>query len=195
MTCFSFQSKAQEVTKPLSISGVALDAETMQGVPFTTVSVGDGRRGTICDNSGYFSILAMPADTLHFRSVGYKPMDFVLPKELSGDRYSVIQLMVKDTIMLEEVVVHAFPSEQSLQSAFQISAPVRPLQQETQRMQHEVRKVMVQSYNQDKYYYDQWRYAKMYNMNGTMPPNNWLNPMTWSNFIRDWSSGYYEKKK
>jgi hypothetical protein len=46
--------------------------------------------------------------------------------------------------------------------------------------------LLEEQYNQNSPYYDQWRYARLYEMTGIVPPNNFLNPMTWSNFIRDW---------
>ncbi|MFT4741950.1 MAG: hypothetical protein ACI9XJ_001237, partial [Marivirga sp.] len=46
--------------------------------------------------------------------------------------------------------------------------------------------ILKEQTKENKAYYDQYRYAKLYDLTGIVPPNNFLNPITWSNFIRDW---------
>lgn len=86
-----------------------LDAENMEPVPFTTVLIGEGKSGTVADNSGYFSFLAYPGDTITFRSVGYRTSNFIIPKLLEGKTYSLIELMVQENVLLEEVKVYPLP--------------------------------------------------------------------------------------
>jgi hypothetical protein len=89
----AFSVAGQDVQKePINITGLTLDAESLDPLPFTSILVGDGKRGTISDNTGYFSFLAYPGDTITFRSVSYKNSKFVIPKMLAGETYSLIHL-------------------------------------------------------------------------------------------------------
>ncbi len=171
---------------PINLSGVILDAENMEPVPYTYVLMDEGKRGTVADNTGYFSFLAYPGDTIMFRSVGYQNRIFVIPEILDGNSYSLIELMVKDNLILDEVVVSPLPEIDVFAKTI-LKTDLTPEQMDDiSRFKKRMNNLLEQEYEKDKYYYDQWRYAKLYDMTGLVPPNNFLNPITWSNFIRDW---------
>src|SRR5690554_2634207 len=98
---FSYAAFGQK-TEPVNLTGVVLDAENLDPLPFTTILFKDGKTGTIADNSGYFSFLAFPGDTITFRSVGFQTSTFVIPHLLEGDTYSLIQMLVRESLMLDE---------------------------------------------------------------------------------------------
>ncbi len=181
------QDTAKRVpTDPINLSGVILDAENMEPVPYTYVLLDEGRRGTVADNTGYFSFLAYPGDTIVFRSVGYQNRMFIIPEILDGNSYSMIELMVRDNLILDEVVVYPMPDIDVFAKTI-LENDLSPKQIENiSRFKRNMDGLLKQEYENDKLYYDQWRYAKLYDMTGLMPPNNFLNPITWSNFIRDW---------
>jgi hypothetical protein len=181
----SFSSYSQN-EDPINITGVILDAENMEPIPFTSVLIGDGRSGTVADNSGYFSFLAYPGDSITFRSVGYQKSSFVIPSLLEGKTYSLIELMVRENVLLDEITVYPLPDVDYFTNTI-----VRKELTDTQKKQlndfkKDLDNIVSEQNRRNGPYYDQWRYARLYEMTGLVPPNNFLNPMTWSNFIRDW---------
>ncbi|MBK6267428.1 carboxypeptidase-like regulatory domain-containing protein [Marivirga sp. S37H4] len=186
-TIFSALGQTEEA-KPIHLTGVILDAENLEPVPFTSVLIDAGKRGTVADNTGYFSFLAYPGDTITFRSVGYESRDFIIPEILEGDTYSLIELLVRENIILEEVVVSPLPEMEDFAETM-LKQELTDLQKvKINEFKKDLNQILNQQHERDKYYYEQWRYAKLYDMTGIVPPNNFLNPLTWSNFIRDWRS-------
>jgi hypothetical protein len=172
--------------KSLQISGVVLDAESLEPIPFTSILIRDKSMGTVADNSGYFSFLAQPGDTITFRSVGYQQRIFVIPTSLSSKSYSLIELMIRENVLLDEVVVYPLPDFDEMASTM-LKRELTPYQQkQIVSFNRDLDQLLEEQTRKNEEYYDQIRYAKFYNMTGIIPPNNFLNPMTWSNFIRDW---------
>lgn len=183
----SFSSHAQN-ENILKITGVILDAESLEPIPFTSILIRDNSTGTVADNSGYFSFLAQAGDTITFRSVGYQNRQFIIPRIAAGKVYSMIELMVKENLLLEEVAVYPLP-EHSYFAKTILKKDLSPLQQEQIiAFKNDLDKILAEQTKADAPYNDQYRYAKLYDMTGLVPPNNFLNPITWSNFIRDWKN-------
>lgn len=181
----SFTSLAQK-EDPINITGVILDAENMEPIPFTTVLIGEGKSGTVADNSGYFSFLAYPGDTITFRSVGYQISTFIIPALLEGKTYSLIELMVRENVLLDEVTVYPLPDVDYFTNTI-VKTELTDIQKnQLDDFKRDLNSLLENQYEKNSPYYDQWRYARLYEMTGIVPPNNFLNPMTWSNFIRDW---------
>jgi len=182
---FSFGASAQK-DDPINITGVVLDAENMEAIPFTTILMGDGKSGTVADNSGYFSFLAFPGDTIVFRSVGYQTSTFIIPELLEGKTYSLIELMVRENVLLDEVTVYPLPDADYFTDTIVKKELTDVQQYQLNNFKRELNLLLEKQYDQNSPYYDQWRYARLYEMTGIVPPNNFLNPMTWTDFIRDW---------
>jgi hypothetical protein len=182
---FNLSAFAQQ-QDPINITGVILDAENMEPVPFTTVLIGDGKSGTVADNSGYFSFLAYPGDTINFRSVGYQTSTFIIPQLLEGKTYSLIELMVRENVLLDEITVYPLPDADYFTKTIVKTDLTDVQKRQLNNFKSDLNNLLKEQYEQNNPYYDQWRYARLYEMTGIVPPNNFLNPMTWSNFIRDW---------
>lgn len=180
--------------KGITITGVLLQADSLLTIPYVAVSVKNNFRGTVSNNLGHFSIVVDKFDTLEFSAIGYKTAHFVVPDLVDSD-YSLIQLLTKETIVLEEVEVVAWPDEASFIRAFHNYQIPRGEDDRIFEMKKELGDVLQDQYEKDKYYYDQMRYSKLYNTTGFTPPNNFLNPISWSNFIRDWRGGAFKTKK
>ncbi|MEZ5147564.1 MAG: hypothetical protein R2759_10925 [Bacteroidales bacterium] len=50
--------------------------------------------------------------------MGYKRAEFVIPDTIHGDRYSLIQVMSSDTIVLPQTVIYPWPSREEFVDAF-----------------------------------------------------------------------------
>ncbi|MGI9544399.1 MAG: carboxypeptidase-like regulatory domain-containing protein, partial [Cyclobacteriaceae bacterium] len=181
-------TKAQE-NQAIQVSGVVLQHDSLQAMPYTSILIKNSEQGTVCDNSGYFSLFISAGDTLQFSNVGYKTAQFILPTVLATQHYSLIQLMERDTILLEQITIEPWPKVEDFMQAFLEAEVEEPQRQNTRRMQRELALLLKGQMELDKAYYDQMRYSKLYHTSGVVPPNNFLNPLTWSKFIKDWREG------
>lgn len=193
----TLSARAQNKNKSVNsvrVTGVVLDADDHKAIPYVNIRIAGTMYGTAADNNGYFSIFINSGDTLRFSSIGYQEAVFIMPYKLSSNQYSLMQLMRKETVMLSEVVVFPWPSIESFEEAFLDVKPHRNMDDLVFEVQRDIKKT-VNKNEQYEYYYDQMRYNKLYELHGEIPPNNFLNPIRWANFIRDIDSGKFKKKK
>lgn len=169
--------------KAVSILGVVLDAENRVPIPSVNVVLKGTLFGTSTDLNGHFTIIMQRTDTLVFSSIGYEKSYFTFDATLEKDGYTLVQLLVKNTLQLQEVIVFPWPEWEVFERAFLKNTPTTlPLNRalEVKKTLAEVSEI---EYQTNKFMYDQMRYQKLYDLNGIVPPNNFLNPVNWTNFI------------
>ena len=174
----------RRAANPVLLTGVVMDADAQKPLPYVNIQVQGTVYGTASDSNGYFSIFVNPGDTLRFSYIGYRTAYFVMPYNVEGNRYSLIQLLRQESILLSEVVVFPWPTLDQFKNAFldadvpdDEDARINVVRQQVQQDAEE---------NQlNEYEADQMRYQRLYELNQIFPANNFLNPMRWSNFIRD----------
>ncbi len=181
----------------IQFSGVVI-GDSLEPVPYCTVIDQVTKRGTVSDYYGYFSFVAHKGDSIRFSSVGFKTSYYVIPDTLKENKYSLIHILSTDTIMLPTAVIYPWPSKEQFAEAFvNVEIPnddykraVHNLEQAklkeradgipmngSMNYNHEMQQV------QDKLYYA-----------GQLPPNNLLNPIAWSNFIKSWKDGKLKRQ-
>src|SRR5690606_7685573 len=69
-------------------------------------------------NMGVFSIVAYKGDTLQFSQMGFRSKEYVIPKNITGHYFSLIQLMTQDTFYLPETIIRPLPSKEQFDYAF-----------------------------------------------------------------------------
>ena len=181
--------------RSITISGVVMDADSVTAIPYVNIRLKDTFFGTISDNSGHFAFSASEGDTLLFSFVGYFDAYFVMPNDLKGNSYSLIQLMRKETIMLEEVVIFPWPEYDQLKKAF-LDAELKPsLDDISIKAIKKIDRISQDEYLRNRNYYNVYHNNQLYDMTGIVPPNNFLNPLQWSNFIRDVMDKKYKSEK
>ena len=191
---------AQEHDKDLiQISGVVVSADSIQPVPFTHIIIINACRGTISDYYGYFSFVAQKNDTVLFSSVGYKKGMFVIPDTISKNRYSLIQVLVSDTIMLAETVIYPWPTKEQFKEAFiNLKVPDDGLAIARKNLDPEEMRQRAEYYGMDgsmnyrNYIYNET--SKLYYIGQTQPITI-LNPFAWAQFIKAWREGKFKRKK
>ena len=184
---------AQTDSTVVQVSGVVVEADSLLPIPFASVTIKHSGRGAITDQYGHFTLLVKELDTLVFSNVGFRSTVFVVPPELSQRHYGLVQTMVRDTVMLEEVVILPWPTLEEFEAAF-LSLDPRDVKTARRRQaQRNIQQSLDAQLQAEKFYYDQMRYSRLYELTGEAPPNNFLNPITWSNFIRDWKNGAFER--
>lgn len=171
---------------PLTVSGIVISSDSILALPFTSIFVNQLPKGTISSNSGFFKLVIYPTDTLTFSAVGYKKAQFVVPDDLVGKQYSLVQALVRDTIILEEVTVYSLPTTSEFMESF--SDQPQGFEKRMEQMSSELRSVLEEDIILGKYQPVDANdgITRMYSAHwGLVPPNNFLNPIRWTQFVND----------
>ena len=84
----------------VQFSGVVVEGDSLQPIPYTSIIVQNGYRGTVSDYFGYFSFVAQEGDTIEFSAIGFNSAFFIIPDTLTNNKYSLIQVLKVDTVRL-----------------------------------------------------------------------------------------------
>ena len=182
----------------IQLSGVVIDEESLDPMPYTTVFDRSIRRGVIADFYGFFSTPVYPGDTLYFSYFGYKTSTYVVPDTLTDNRYSIIHMLHKDTLNITEVVVYPWPSREDFARAF---VEMEPYDDALRRAQRELSGeslafVAARLEGDASLAYgltQQQNYTRLYTQ-GQLPANNLFNPYAWAKLIKDWKAGKLSKQ-
>ncbi len=182
----------------VQLYGVVMTADSLKAIPFASVVVNKKGRGTITNNDGVFSIAVNKGEHITFTCMGFKDRTILIPKNLEGNQYSVIQLMVNDTNFLPATILKPRPTRAQFERDF-VNAKVDDDLFETARKNtsESQKRIMLANLPHDgkeavgasltnqasKYYYS-----------GQLPPMNILNPAAWKSFINSWKRGDYKSK-
>ena len=182
----------------IQFSGVVVTHDSLKPVPYTNIIDKTTRRGTISDYFGYFSFVATKGDTLIFSCVGYKKSEFIIPDTLTTNKYSLIQLMYEDTVLLKTAIIYPWPSKEQFAKAF-VNTEIpnddynRALANlERADMKERMDAIPMNAAMNFKWQQQQYQ-SKLYYA-GQYPPNNLMNPIAWAKFIEAWKNGDFKKK-
>lgn len=177
------QLVAQEFIR---FTGLVLDRDDFEGIQGTAILNQTRGKGAVSDSLGFFTIEALPGDTLLFSDIRYVRSVFVVPDLLDQSDYGIIQLLVSNTQILDEVAVYSFPSEKEFKEAFMgINRNEPDSAFLARRAQSNLMQTVRTAYQNDKYYYEMWADRRIYELTGQIPPNHFLDPIRWTNFLRD----------
>lgn len=195
---------AQSKDDLVQFSGIVVTADSLDPVPFTNIAVNNTSRGTTSDYFGFFSIVVHKKDIITFSAVGYKKVSYHIPDTLSADRYSLIQVMTSDTIMLSETVIYPWPTKEQFRYAFlKLNVPDDDIEIAKKNMERMAMKDADRKHRDPELYaMDGYQNYRNYTTNmadklyyaGQAPPNNLLNPFAWAKFIEAWKRGDFIKK-
>jgi len=183
----------------IQFSGVVVDADSLEPVPYTSIIIQNTRRGTLSDFYGYFSFVALKNDTIVFSSMGYKKNVFVIPDTITQKRYSLIHVMNADTIMLSPTVIYPWPTQEEFKKAFvELDIPDDDIAIARKNLARAEMKERVMNYQMDGSMnyknYMQNETSKLYYA-GQSTPITIFNPFAWAQFIKAWKEGKFKRKK
>lgn len=182
----------------VQLYGVVMTADSLMGIPSVSVMVKGQNRGTFSSDQGVFSIVVMKGDEVEFTSVGYKPKLVSIPKQLEGNQYSVIQLLVTDTQYLPVTIIKPKPTREQFERDFvRLDVPDDNLEIARQNTDAAKRRVLMRTLPNDgreATNYSLRQQANKYYSAGQMPAQNIFNPFAWSEFISAWKRGDFKNK-
>ena len=183
----------------VQLSGVVVSGDSLTPVPFTSVLIKGENRGTMCDYYGFFSLVVAKNDTIVFSSVGYKKAQVVIDDTLSDIRYSMIQMMQKDTLELPTTDVYPWPSKEQFRTAFlSLNTPKDDYDRAFENLTREDVRLAIQgvplSAQAKSALAVQQEYTRLYQQ-GQLPQVSLLNPVAWAQFIEAWKKGNFKSKQ
>ncbi|MBS1761437.1 MAG: carboxypeptidase-like regulatory domain-containing protein [Bacteroidetes bacterium] len=182
----------------VQLFGVVMTADSLQALPGVSIMVKGQNRGTISSDKGVFSIVVLKGDAVEFTSVGYKSKTVDIPKDLKGNQFSVIQLMVTDTVYLPATIIKPRITRQQFDRDFVNTViPDDDIAIARANNDEATRRALMASLPPDgKEASSQYlrQNAKKLYYSGQVPPQNIFNPFAWSEFIKAWKRGDYKRK-
>lgn len=182
----------------VQLYGVVMTADSLQGIPGVSIMIKGENRGTISNDQGVFSIVVMKGDRVEFTSIGYKPKLVDIPRNIQGNQYSMIQLMISDTQYLPLTIIKPRPSREQFERDFvNTQIPADQYEIARQNTEESKRRILARTLPRDGneaaslnlrqnaakgYYY------------GQAPPQNIFSPFAWNEFIQAWKRGDFRRK-
>jgi hypothetical protein len=197
--CCYINAGAQQKDTVVQLYGVVMTADSLEGLDGVSVSVIGKGRGTITNYQGVFSIAVLKGDEIEFTYVGYKPKTVQIPRNLQGNEFNVVQLMISDTNYLAATVIRPRPSRQQFERDFvNTQLPDDMYEMARQNMEENKRIALMRSLPSDgkeAVNYVMRQTANRATYAGQIPPMNILNPFAWQQFVKAWKRGDFKKKK
>jgi hypothetical protein len=182
----------------VQLYGVIMTADSLVGIPAVSVMVKGQNRGTITNNQGVFSIVVLKGDQVEFTHVTYKSKTISIPRNIEGNQYSIIQLMVVDTVYLPATIIRPRPTpEQFARDFVNTKVPDDNIEIARQNTDAAKRRVLLRTIPGDGGEATRMQFNKIANKavySGQMPPMNILNPAAWADFIQAWKRGDFKNK-
>lgn len=198
---FSATGRAQFETSRDSVVqlyGVVMTADSLVGIPAVSIVVKGQNRGTISNAQGVFSIVVLKGDQVEFTHVTYKPKTITIPRNLEGSQYSVVQLMVIDTVYLPATIIKPRPTpDQFARDFVKNKVPDDDIEIARRNTSAANRRVWMRTVPGDGGEASRVQFNKIANRavyQGQMPPMNIFNPAAWADFIQAWKRGDFKNK-
>lgn len=182
----------------VQLYGVIMTADSLVGIPAVSVVIKGQNRGTMTNAQGVFSIVVLKGDEVEFTHVSYKPKTIAIPRSLDGNQFSVIQLMVADTVYLPATILRPRPTPEQFARDFVntkiVDDDIEIARQNTSAAK---RRILLQTTPGDGGEATRIQFNKIANRavyQGQTPPMNIFNPAAWADFIDAWKRGDFKRK-
>jgi hypothetical protein len=131
--------------------------------------------------------------------MGYRKKRYIIPKELSSNRYSVIQLMTQDTFYLPVTIIRPQLSKSQFEQAFK-TWDIPDDKYETARKNTEFQTMRMLVFNlakdgrENQHAYQNIQAQRNY-WAGGQPPMTIFSPLAWMDFFKAWKRGDFRRKR
>lgn len=185
-------TKSVDSVKYVQVTGIVIN-DSLQRLPFTAVYDKTTQRGVICDYYGYFALVVHPGDTIQFSFIGFKKKTFIVPEPDSTNSLSIVTLLEHDTVMAAPVDVYPWPSREEFAEAFvNLEIDNDAINRAKKRLSPQEMAFVYGTMGSDasiSYKAQTANYLNQVYYRGQQAPNNLLNPVAWSNFLKSLNNG------
>lgn len=182
----------------VQFSGVVVTGDSLEPVPFTSILTKGSFRGTISDVYGYFSFVAQTGDTIEYAAVGFKRGHYVIPDSLGDNKYSMIHVLIPDTVLLKPLEVYPWPSKEQFREAFlALNISDSEYQRALKHLNSAEAIQRMENLPPDPglaaHFQSLQDNTRIYNQ-GMAPTMNLFNPIAWAQFVQAWRAGSFKKQ-
>jgi len=192
------QEKIPQDQDLAQFTGFVLSSDSTKNIPFVTIKVINANRGTYSDMQGYFSFVAKKTDIITFTCIGYKPVAFAFPKDLTGYKFNAVITLEEDTFYLPEFVKRNYPTPEEFDYML-VNGKAMP--DELSIAQNNLRRKQLRDLSNtlenDGINNSNWtfnQYADRAYYNGQPQPIRLLDPLAWGKFIKAIENGDFKRK-
>ncbi len=182
----------------VQLFGIVMTADSLKAIPSVTVKIKGVNRGTYTNEQGVFSLVVMKGDEIEFSSIGYKPKLAQIPRDLEGNQFSMIQLMVTDAQYLPATIIKPRPTREQFERDFvNVSIPDDDLEIARKNTDESKRRILARTIPTDGRESSNMmlrKNAQRYYYYGQTPPQNIFNPFAWAEFVQAWKRGDFKNK-
>lgn len=195
------QPTTKTPVKVVQISGKVVTEENDRLIflPYATVAVKGTSRGTLTDVSGFFSIVVRTGETLAFSVLGYKDAFYTVPDTLTRDRYTLFQVLTRDTFLLPAAIIYPWPDPDNFIHEFLAMDVSNEMEEAAEEnLSAENMEMLRQNLPSDgpehTQLYLKQQSAKYY-YEGQIRTPQIFNAFAWKEFIQAWKRGDFKRKK
>lgn len=116
--CYGQNLFAQGGQKAIIFSGVVVGGKKTDLLPGAYIYIPKAGTGTLALRDGSFTIYVFPGDSIVYSYVGYKKQYHIIPRNYNADTYSAIVSLQEDVMMLSEVKIYPYSTEEEFKKAF-----------------------------------------------------------------------------
>jgi hypothetical protein len=182
----------------VQLYGIVMTADSLVGIPAVSITIKGQNRGTMSNAKGVFSIVVLKGDEVEFTHVSFKPKTVGIPRNIEGNQYSMVQLMVEDTVYMPATVIRPRPSPEQFARDFATTkVPDDGIEIARQNNDAAKRRALMQSVPMDGTEATAVQFrnvATRASYAGQVPPQNIFNPAAWAEFISAWKRGDFKRK-
>lgn len=180
----------------IQFSGLVMTSDSLAAVPYANLESITRNATTTCDYNGFFSFVAGKGDTIRITAVGFKDQVYVIPTNLTEPRYSVIQLLTRDTVYLAETFIYPWPSKEEFRDAFlALDIPDDDYATAKKNLEREALKEMGEAMAMDADmnadYQTKALQQRIYYA-GQYPPMRIFDVFAWKQFFEAWKNGDFK---
>ena len=174
-----------------TIQGAVFKAGSLVGLNEVTIRNNRSNKVSKTDDSGIYSITAMPGDTLVFHQDDFQDQYFVVPNS-SLSSIGLMQGLPPIGLSLEESETR-FPSQLQFEQSVLGKSSVDKYTS-VNNLDSSLNNITNDPTNMQRYIDDYMRWQQMYVLPERGTTNNFINPERWRSFIKDWKNGEFTKE-
>lgn len=202
MIIFAFAKAGQAqfgFEKMVELTGVVMSADSLMYLPYVSIYLPSKQIGTRTTDKGVFTIIAEKGDTLEFTYLGYRKKRFIIPSDLTTNRYSIIQLMTQDTFYLANTIIRPQLSREEFEKAFAtMEIPDDKYETARKNTEYQTMRFLIATMPRDGQESQQIYQNNVANKSywaGQQPPMTIFSPLAWMQFFKAWKRGDFKRKK
>jgi CarboxypepD_reg-like domain len=189
---------AQGQKKLVQVTGLVVSGQNAMGVPGVAITIPKAGRGVITNQLGYFSMPAMPGDSAIVSAMGFRKQYYKIPED-GRESISIIIHLEDDPILLPEVEIFPYPTEELFKQAFlNLKLPDEDINRMRRNLDEEVlaqmRFDMPMDGSLNHTFFIQQQVLHIENRN-SMAALQLTNPFAWARVINAFKRGDYDKNK